>query len=267
MSEPDDPAKGMAQMREEILDFFEQSFKRQIAQAEETQIQLSAFREALENMGDDEDVSNKESGELRNSLDSLKEAYKKIEAQLKLRTDDLEESRQELARQKAEITDLKRSNVNLRKRLKVELAAKKAPASSQGTAAKPAAAPAKPQDEFAELNEAVRKNPKNIRALRQLALAYSSRQRFQDAIPPLLTAVKINPKDAEMQFLLGHTFFKVKKFEASLPHLYQAVRLNPKLAKAHYDLCIVNELVGQEEAASMHYNIALKLDPNIESSM
>ena len=135
------------------------------------------------------------------------------------------------------------------------------------TAPIPTAAPDKPQEEFAELNQALKENPRDLKALRQLAEAYISQDRFLEAIPHLSTAVKLNPRDAELQFLLGDTFFKAKNFEDSLHPLNQAVRLNPKFAKAHYNLCLVNEMVGHEETASRHYKIAIKLDPNIESSM
>jgi len=164
----------------------------------------------------------------------------------------------------------KKANADLKKGLQtgaIDPAAQRAPASSKETAPVPTADSDRPQDEFAELNQAVKKNPKDQKVLRQLAEGYISQDRFNEAIPHLSALVKLQPKNAEMQYLLGNTFYKAQKFEDSLPPLYKAVRLDPKLAKAHYGLCIVNELVGQEDAASKHYKIAMKLDPNVESSV
>ena len=329
ISEPMAPKKSMAQLRDEILEIFEQSFKGQTDEAGETKKQLATLREILEEMSADEGLHNKEvealdksgkklgealesstrSSELALSLQQEIHGLKELTAKsisprtkaeerkrekdaeianLKQRLDSetanlsevsatLKEAQKklsaqdpdELVRLKAEIMGLKRDNANLQKNLSstaAEPAAKISPASSRRTAPVAEAAPDNSQDEFAELSQAVKNNPRDSKALRLLAEAYVGKGRFLEAIPSLTDLVKLLPKDAETQFLLGDTYYKAEKFQESILPLSHAVRLNPKLAKAHYGLCMVNELVGNEEAASKHYRIALKLDPKIESS-
>ena len=60
VSEPVAPKKGVAQLRDEVLEFFEQSVKRQTAEAEETKKQLATLREVLKEMSGDEGLHNKE---------------------------------------------------------------------------------------------------------------------------------------------------------------------------------------------------------------
>ncbi|MGV7220746.1 MAG: pentapeptide repeat-containing protein [Nitrospinales bacterium] len=351
---PEVSKKGVEQLRDEVLEFFEQSIKRQTEEAEETKKQLASLRAVLKEMAGDEGKHSKEVEDLKNQLSDLKEEQKKNKEEIKSLTAELESSKikmqeaidgsnqsaqltldlqneidglkgaqansilaqkefesklsgkdseitnfkqqlekessslkqlssqlkeaqkklsdndpNELVRLKAEIVGLKRENDSLQKKVATQ------PVSSSTPASRPPirkTAPTSTQqtdnkDEFLELNQAVKRNPRDTKALLQLADAYISKDRFMEAIPTLTNLAKLKPKDPEVHFKLGHTFFQAEKFQESIPPLNLAVRLNPKMAKAHYNLCMVNELVGQEDAASKHYKIALKLDPKIESSM
>jgi tetratricopeptide (TPR) repeat protein len=79
--------------------------------------------------------------------------------------------------------------------------------------------------DIAELEEKVRKDPKDNQAYFQLGKKYQSLKNEGKAIDSYKKAIEIKPDFVEANYELGRLYFNKKDFETSLPYLQKAAKL------------------------------------------
>ena len=82
------------------------------------------------------------------------------------------------------------------------------------------------------------------------------------AIRDLDEAIRRNPRDADAYFNRGQTYAKRGAYDRAIPDFGQAIRINPKDAEAFNDRCWTRAIIGQLREALADCNKALALQPN-----
>jgi tetratricopeptide (TPR) repeat protein len=84
----------------------------------------------------------------------------------------------------------------------------------------------------AELEETVKKDPKNQQAYFQLGKGYQALKNEEKAVGAYKKAIEIKPDFAEANYALGRVYFDKKDYETSLPYLQKAAKV--KYTSAEY---------------------------------
>lgn len=92
--------------------------------------------------------------------------------------------------------------------------------------------PAIYQKAAAELEEVVKKDPKNSQAYFQLGKSYEALKNEEKAVGAYKKAIELKPDFAEANYELGRIYFDKKDFETSLPFLQKAAKI--KYTSAEY---------------------------------
>ena len=127
--------------------------------------------------------------------------------------------------------------------------------------------PPPPKSEMEQLQDIIKKKPKDVAAHVKLAKLHIEKKEVDQAIKLLEIAGKLAPKDDKVFYQIGEIQYKQQHYQEALDAFNKAVRANVKHAEAHYYLCTLNELVGNEDIAQKHYQKAVKLDPDIENKL
>lgn len=78
----------------------------------------------------------------------------------------------------------------------------------------------------AELEEVVKKDPKNSQAYFQLGKSYEALKNEAKAVGAYKKAIELKPDYAEANYELGRIYFDKKDYETSLPFLQKAAKIN-----------------------------------------
>ncbi len=84
----------------------------------------------------------------------------------------------------------------------------------------------------AELEEAVKKDPKNSQAFFQLGKSYQTLKNEEKAVAAYKKAIEIKPDFAEANYELGTIYVKKKDYETALPFMQKAAKV--KYTSAEY---------------------------------
>jgi protein O-mannosyl-transferase len=110
-------------------------------------------------------------------------------------------------------------------------------------------------------------NPNIFATNYNLANLYFANGREEDGLQLLQTAALIRPKRAEVHGLLGEVYLKQKKIEKAEFHLKQAVKLKPEYDIAMRNLGIVYYFhLKKPEKAAVFFSRALSINPNQENA-
>jgi Flp pilus assembly protein TadD len=82
-----------------------------------------------------------------------------------------------------------------------------------------------------------------------------------DAIAELQEALRLEPKDTDLQYTLGMAKHINGQIEEAIAAYRESVRLSPKFAAGHKNLGAALAETGQTDDALAHFQIAVKLDP------
>lgn len=93
--------------------------------------------------------------------------------------------------------------------------------------------------------------PRYSEAYYNMALAYVSMERPEDAVPNLEKAVDLRPEFYEARALLGNLLAQVGEFEDAIPHLRMALTIRPDSVKLH-------ALLGLQYLQGRYYDEAVK---------
>lgn len=83
-----------------------------------------------------------------------------------------------------------------------------------------------------ELEEAVKKDPKNQQAYFQLGVNYQALKNEEKAVGAYKKAVEVKPDYAEANYALGTIYVKKKNYETALPYMQKAAKV--KYTSAEY---------------------------------
>jgi len=115
---------------------------------------------------------------------------------------------------------------------------------------------------------AVKYNPDDYAALRNLSLLYADLERWGDAERAAREASRIQPSSAEARSTLGAILLSEGAPGPAQAQLLEAIRLDPEYANAYFNLGVVYERRRRPEDALRAFERAVALDPsNIEAKI
>jgi tetratricopeptide (TPR) repeat protein len=88
----------------------------------------------------------------------------------------------------------------------------------------------------ASLNEAVRLDSENPRALRMLGWLYLGTERPREALDPLTRAARLEPQDAQGLIWLSEALYRVGRYAEAVPPLETVLAADPNCYRASYQL-------------------------------
>ncbi|WP_315790893.1 tetratricopeptide repeat-containing S1 family peptidase [Fischerella sp. JS2] len=118
------------------------------------------------------------------------------------------------------------------------------------------------QGAIADFNTAIKINPNDAYAYGSRGNARRQLGDLQGAIADFNTAIKINPNLVDVYGLRGSTRSKLGDKQGAIADYNLALKINPNYALAYYSRGIARFDLGDKQGAIADYNLALKIDPN-----
>jgi len=108
--------------------------------------------------------------------------------------------------------------------------------------------------------------PKNVDAMRMLAVAYMNMYDYSDAKETLLEALNIDKDDDLAHTLLANALHKLGEDENAIAHHKRAIELDNTYAKHYYNYANTLLDLGKTKEAKELYKKALELDANLSEA-
>jgi tetratricopeptide (TPR) repeat protein len=118
---------------------------------------------------------------------------------------------------------------------------------------------------IAELTEAIRLDPKDVKAYFYRGLLLSAKEDFDAAIADLTEAIRLDPTKALLYYYRGLNYSSKGDFDAAIADLTEAIRLDPKNANAYYFRGRAYEVKGEDAKAAEDSAEAEKLGYSSET--
>jgi len=112
-----------------------------------------------------------------------------------------------------------------------------------------------------EFQAAIRVNPRYFEARYNLAKAYTRQGRISDAIKEFQEAAEINPGDADVHYNLGLAYNRQGRVSEAIREYRFATALKPAYFRAHNNLANAYLSQGRIQEAITEYLAAIKIDP------
>jgi serine/threonine-protein kinase len=114
---------------------------------------------------------------------------------------------------------------------------------------------------------ALKIDPKHVRARVSLGFAYGRLHRYEEALKELDQAIDLDPKNATARLYRGTVLYNSQQPDQAIAAYREAIRLKPGFAKAHYYLGQAYQNKGDNAAAVKHYKAAIAADPDYEPAV
>jgi tetratricopeptide (TPR) repeat protein len=115
---------------------------------------------------------------------------------------------------------------------------------------------------FAMYSEALRENPRSVKALAGTGIIYYNRQEYGDAEQQLKRALEIEPDNDALLNNLGALYLMQQKNDEAIRLFQRSLRKNPNQPEAHFNLGLIYERMGRKMDALAAYRKALKVNPS-----
>ncbi|MGH9968776.1 MAG: tetratricopeptide repeat protein [Pyrinomonadaceae bacterium] len=119
------------------------------------------------------------------------------------------------------------------------------------------------QKAIADYTEALRLDPKLVKALLNRAVAHFHLRDFDTAIADSTQAIKINPRYAEAYHNRGTAYASKGDHTQGLVDINRAIKLNPRLAEAYFSRGVLSYAREDDDRAIADFTRAIKLDPQL----
>ncbi len=119
-----------------------------------------------------------------------------------------------------------------------------------------------PEKRMADLNEALKADPRSLEALRARALYSLEQGKNDEGLADLKAAIGIDPKHAGTHELLGVTLATLEKYDEALEALSEAIELEPKSPFAYVHRARIHVIQSRPQEALEDLNECLTLAPN-----
>ncbi len=116
---------------------------------------------------------------------------------------------------------------------------------------------------IADLNAAVRIDPKSVNALRVRGNYYRDQHDFEHALENYNQAIAVNPKDPETFTQRANAYVINGNFVNAMADYGQAIALNPKSAMAYTSRGEAYRSHGEDDRAIADFDQAIKLEPKL----
>jgi len=118
------------------------------------------------------------------------------------------------------------------------------------------------EEALAELNMAVKIDPKNVSYQSALAGIYNAKGDYNQALEVLGEALRKNPKSPDIYYHLGLTYYYQKNYQQALVQLEKGMRLAPQDTNLLNVLGLCYHLTGRQQQAISTLQKALAIAPN-----
>ncbi|MEW5959533.1 MAG: tetratricopeptide repeat protein [Chloroflexota bacterium] len=116
-----------------------------------------------------------------------------------------------------------------------------------------------------EFNEAIKLEPDNPHAPRNLGTVYIDQGKWEEAAAAYKQAIKVYPKFGEAYGDLAAAYVRLDKLLEAIEAGQKAIELAPDYATGHNNLGSAYRLQGQLEQAVAEYQEAIRLDPDFSN--
>jgi len=116
-----------------------------------------------------------------------------------------------------------------------------------------------PKAALANLDKAIRMNPRSVDAFVQKAVLLLKEGQLRDALSAVNLSLAIMPLHFKSIYTHGKILFRMQEYEAAVNDLDRCVGLKPKNISAHQLLGDVYSAMGEEDKAALHWEIAERL--------
>lgn len=116
-----------------------------------------------------------------------------------------------------------------------------------------------PRAAFANLDKAIRMNPRYVEALTQKAILLLAQGKLRNALKTVNLSLDIIPTHFKSIYTRGKILFRMQEYEASVNDLDRCTSLKPQNISAHQLLGDVYSAMGEEEKAALQWEIAERL--------
>ena len=122
------------------------------------------------------------------------------------------------------------------------------------------------KDDVTIWTDTLKKSPKSVTALNNLANALIQEKQFDRAITHLNTALKLNPRADKIYGNLGLAYSHKKDYSQAIKAFEMALKINPRSAETYNNMALVYKLNGNIEAALISFQKALALKPQFSTA-
>jgi tetratricopeptide (TPR) repeat protein len=116
---------------------------------------------------------------------------------------------------------------------------------------------------IAELDEAIRLDPKLVAAYWQRGIAYANKGDHTRAIADYEQALVLDPQSTDAYYGRGFSNAMKGDYDRAIADFDEAIRLNPKLAGAYWQRGVAYTKKGDQTRAIADYDEAIRLDPKL----
>jgi len=123
--------------------------------------------------------------------------------------------------------------------------------------------PVQIQNEIGLLQDAVRKDPKNLSAWINLGNITMDTSRFDEAIDAYQHALELDPKNVDVRVDMGTCYKNNGQPDRAAEEFRKAIKINPRHLYAHRNLGVVLAFdFGDKKSAIKEFEEYLRLSPN-----
>ena len=116
---------------------------------------------------------------------------------------------------------------------------------------------------IADLNEAIRLNPKSSSAYNSRAVGYKAKGDYDRAVADLNEVIRLKPKTADYFFNRGVVYGAKGDNDRAIADYNETIRLNPKFAMAFYNRGLVKQKKGDAAGGGADIAKARAIQPGI----
>jgi Tfp pilus assembly protein PilF/mono/diheme cytochrome c family protein len=116
-------------------------------------------------------------------------------------------------------------------------------------------------DAQAQLDEALRLDPRNAEAHSNLGTVLQAQGRLNEGMQHLRTAVSLKPKGDAVRFNLGAGLLAIGQPDAAIREFQTAIAINPENGDAHFNLGVLLGPRNQLDKAIAHLQRAVEINP------
>ncbi|MEW6418947.1 MAG: tetratricopeptide repeat protein [Nitrospirota bacterium] len=125
------------------------------------------------------------------------------------------------------------------------------------------AGPVQTQNEIGLLQDAVRKDPKNLSAWINLGNIMMDTSRFDEAIDAYQHALELDPENVDVRVDMGTCYRSIGRPDKAVEEFRKAVKINPRHLYAHRNLGVVLAFdIGDKKSAIKEFEEYLRLSPD-----
>ncbi len=124
-----------------------------------------------------------------------------------------------------------------------------------------------PAQQIADLDAAVKADPKNVEPLQTRAFLLLQQDDFEKAIPDLAKLVELQPENVLASGALAEALTNTKKYDEALKYADKLVEQNPKVALGYNLRARIHVLKDDMDAALKDLNEAISIDKNDVASL